>query len=265
MQESVADLVAAMRSGAKSALARLITLVENESPQMSEILERIQPHVGRAYCVGITGPPGVGKSTLVDKLTSVIRREGLSVGIVAVDPSSPLSGGAMLGDRVRMEQHYLDKEVFIRSMATRGAYGGLSKATKSVIRLLDAFGKDIILVETSGVGQVEVSISELADTTVLVLGPEFGDSIQLMKGGIIEVADIIVINKADRAGVEGLTAEIKEMLAFDTRKPGRPVVLTQAENSVGISDLYRELERVRQKGERPENMEEALKPASTCN
>jgi LAO/AO transport system kinase len=235
-----------MLSGTESALARLITLVEEDSSEVPGILKMIQPRLGRAYCIGVTGPPGAGKSTLMDRVTTMIRNKGLSVGIIAIDPSSPLTGGAILGDRIRMQQHYLDKEVFIRSMASRGSYGGLSKATGAVTELLDVFGKDIIIVETVGVGQAEVSITKLAHTIVLVLGPEFGDSIQLMKAGIIEVADIIVINKGDREGAERLGTELRDVLMFDSRKPERPIIITQAINNIGINELWDELEKQRE-------------------
>jgi len=194
------ELVRKMLAGSTQSLARLITMVEREAPEVPQIMSLIYPHLGRAYLVGITGPPGGGKSTLVDRLTAVMRSGDFSVGILAADPTSPFSGGALLGDRIRMQQHYLDKGVFIRSMATRGSRGGLPRAARGVIKLLDAFGKDFVLVETVGVGQTELDIMEATDTTVVVLVPEAGDAIQTLKAGLLEIADIFVVNKADRGG-----------------------------------------------------------------
>jgi len=242
MGQNISELVASMLAGEKSSLARLITLVEDDSMDIPKIIEMLSPHLGQAYCVGITGPTGVGKSTLIDKLVTVIKGKGLSVGIIAVDPSSFITGGAILGDRIRMQQHYLDDGVFIRSMASRDSYGGLSRAVNATVSLLDAFGKDIIIVETLGVGQVEASIAEVASTIVLVLGPDFGDNIQLMKAGLIEIADIIVVNKADREGCDRLVVELKDALRY-SKAPQRPVIATQAINNVGIEELYRELEK----------------------
>ncbi len=177
------ELVEKMLAGDRLSLARLITMVERESDDVPEIMRAIYPHTGRAFCVGITGPPGGGKSTMVSRLTAIARKKGLQVGVIAVDPTSPFSGGAVLGDRVRMQQHFLDDGVFIRSMATRGSHGGLPRTASSVIKLLDASGKDIILVETVGVGQTEVDVMETADTVVVILVPEAGDTIQTMKAG----------------------------------------------------------------------------------
>jgi len=236
-----------MLAGEKNSLARLISLAENDSPVLPEILEMLRPRLGKAYCVGITGPPGGGKSTLVDKLTASIRSKGLSVGIIAVDPSSPISSGAVLGDRIRMHQHYLDEGVFIRSMATRGSYGGLSKAVASTVNLLDAFGKDIIIVETAGVGQTELSIKQLADVLVLVLTPGFGDAIQVMKAGLIEVADIIVVNKADQEGADRLVAELRATLLLNHKGTEQAIMTTQAINGIGIEELYQEIDQRRKK------------------
>lgn len=234
------DLVDRMLSGDQKALARLITIVEREADEVPHIMGQIHPHLGKAYTIGITGPPGAGKSTLVDRLTAVIRKQGHTVGIIGVDPTSPFSGGAVLGDRIRMQQHFLDDGVFIRSMATRGSHGGLPRTALSVIKLMDAAHKDFVLVETVGVGQTELDIVETADTTVVVLVPEAGDTIQTMKAGLIEIADVFVVNKADREGASTLVAELSTMVQlFGTRSWWRPPVLaTQAVNNVGIEELF---------------------------
>src|SRR5499427_9905062 len=204
---SPVDLVDRMLAGDQRALAQLMSHVERHSAEVPEIMRRIAPSLGRGYCVGITGPPGAGKSTVTDALTAQARQQGQTVGIIAVDPSSPFSGGAILGDRIRMQRHYLDAGVFIRSMATRGSHGGLSQAAQGVRKLLEAFGKDLILIETVGVGQTELDIVEAANTTVVLLVPESGDAIQTMKAGILEIADLFVINKADRDGADRLVHE----------------------------------------------------------
>jgi len=244
MEPHVGDLVNGMLAGSVASLSKLITLVEDESAEVFKIMEMISPHAKRAYCVGITGAPGVGKSTLTSVLAAIARRKGLSVGIVAADPSSPLHGGAVLGDRIRMEEHFLDSQVFIRSMATRGSYGGIPKCVNHVVKLLDAFGKDIVIVETVGVGQTEIGITEVADVIVLVLSPESGDSIQFMKAGIIEVADVIVVNKADHGNAEGLVSELKACLSMVTNSSKRDIAIltTQALNNLGIEELYQVLE-----------------------
>ena len=234
------ELVEKMLTGDQRALARLVSAVEGQSAEVPQIMQRITPALGRGYCIGITGPPGAGKSTITDRLTAHARRQGKTVGIIAVDPTSPFSGGAILGDRIRMQQHYLDAGVYIRSMASRGHHGGLSRAARGVIKLLDAFGKDLIIVETVGVGQTELDIVAAADTTILILVPESGDAIQTIKAGIMEIADLFVINKADLDGAERLQRDLQMML--HVRPPSNgwcpPVLSTQAHNDLGIVDLY---------------------------
>jgi LAO/AO transport system kinase len=241
------ELVGEMFGGDVLSLARLITRVERDDADVPQIMRSISTHLGKAYCIGITGPPGAGKSTLVDRLTAVMRQQGLTVGIIAADPTSPFTGGAVLGDRIRMQQHYLDEGVFIRSMATRGSHGGLPRTTGGVIKLLNAFGKDFILVETVGVGQTELDIMENADTTVVVLVPEAGDTIQTMKAGLFEIADIFVVNKADRPGADNIVAELRMMVQLRSNESWWqvPVIATQAINNVGIDELYGQIEKHR--------------------
>jgi LAO/AO transport system kinase len=233
------DLVKRMLAGDQRALARLISHVERNSRDVPAIMQCVYPTLGAGYCVGITGPPGAGKSTITDQLTACARQQGKTVGIVAVDPSSPFSGGAVLGDRIRMQQHYLDAGVFIRSMATRGSHGGLPQSAKGVIKLLDAFGKELILVETVGVGQTELDIVEAADTTVVILVPEAGDAIQAMKAGLMEIADIFVINKADRDGAERMLTELRLLMHLHPKYDWWevPVLATQAHKGIGIVEL----------------------------
>ena len=242
-----------MLAGDRLALARLITRVENRMPGVAEIMRSVQPRLGRAHVLGVTGPPGAGKSTLVDRLTARLRAEDASVGVIAVDPSSPFTGGAVLGDRIRMQAHTLDPGVFIRSMATRGSLGGLAAATGDVIKLMDAFGFPWILIETVGVGQTELDIIRQADTTVVTLVPESGDSIQAMKAGLMEVADIFVVNKADRDGAHALMAELRFSvhLHYSSNVPAKdidweiPVLAAQATNDVGVAELLAEVKRHR--------------------
>ena len=225
--------------GNRRALSRAISMLERDEPVAARILGDIHPHTGNGYTVGITGPPGAGKSTLITRLTREYRGLGLSVGILAVDPSSPFSGGALLGDRIRMEGHYLDDGVFIRSMSTRGAHGGVPRIVKGVVRLLDASGKDIVLVETVGVGQTELDVMGVADTVVVALVPEAGDAIQTLKAGLMEIADVFVVNKSDRPGAHQMTANVRSLLGMSPTATAwtPPVVETQAVNGVGIDEL----------------------------
>ncbi|MBI3327488.1 MAG: methylmalonyl Co-A mutase-associated GTPase MeaB [Nitrospinae bacterium] len=241
---TVDDLIDKMLAGAQRPLARLISLVEREDPAVPSIIRRLYAHLGNAYSIGVTGPPGAGKSTLLDKLTALLRKQGLTVGIIAADPSSPFSGGALLGDRIRMQQHYLDPGVFIRSMATKGSHGGLPRCAKDVIKLMDAAGKDVILVETVGVGQTELDIVETTDTTVVLLVPEAGDAIQTLKAGLMEIADIFVVNKADREGADRLMQELHMMLGLKHAEGGWvvPVLATQAHQDIGIAEFYAHVE-----------------------
>jgi LAO/AO transport system kinase len=236
---SVTSLVDQLGTGAQRPLARLISMVEREDPAVPTIMQRLHPRLGKAYSIGITGPLGGGKSTLVDRLTAALRQQGLTVGIIAADPTSPFSGGAILGDRIRMQQHYLDAGVFIRSMATRDRHGGLPPTAKDVMKLMDAAGKDIILVETVGVGQTELDIVETTDTTIVLLVPEAGDAIQTLKAGLMEIADIFVVNKADRDGADRLMAELRMMREIQQTSDGWdvPIVATQAHRGVGVDTL----------------------------
>jgi LAO/AO transport system kinase len=246
-------LVERMLGGDRLALARLITLVESRGAAVPGIMSAVHARAQRGYVVGVTGPPGAGKSTIVDRLTAALRAEGQTVGIVAVDPSSPFTGGAVLGDRIRMQAHALDPGVFIRSMATRGAFGGIARATGQVLKLLAAFGFDWTLLETVGVGQTELDVMKLADTTVVVLVPEAGDAVQAMKAGLLEAADVFVVNKADRPGAPALMAELTFTAHLQyTGATGRrdldweiPVLSAEAQNDVGTADLLREIRRHR--------------------
>ncbi len=242
MHQLVTDLL----NGNRRAAARMISHVENDDLIKRELLKELYPHTGKAYLIGITGAPGSGKSSLVDCLLQEMRNDGLKIGVIAVDPTSPFSGGAILGDRIRMQDHALDHNIFIRSMGTRGSLGGLSRSTREAIQVLDAFGKDIILIETVGVGQSEVDIVKTADTTVVVLTPAGGDSVQTIKAGIMEIADIFVINKADLPGTERTTTEINVML--DMKKEGGwrpPVVQTVSVQNKGINYLWESLQEHR--------------------
>lgn len=231
------DLVAGLLAGKVRPLAKAITVVENDRPGKRELLKQIYPKTGNAYLLGITGPPGAGKSTLTDKVISKLRQQGKTVGVIAVDPSSPFSGGAILGDRIRMQQHALDDGVFIRSMATRSHLGGLSKSAVDVIHLMDASGKDVIIIETVGVGQDEVDIVRIAKTTVVVMVPGLGDSVQIAKAGVMEIADVFAVNKADREGADKLLSELKAMLDMVKDKEKPAIFRTVAVDDIGIDEL----------------------------
>ncbi|MFI6288184.1 methylmalonyl Co-A mutase-associated GTPase MeaB [Streptomyces sp. NPDC051018] len=245
----VPELVAQARAGRPRAVARLISLVEGASPQLREVMAALAPLTGGAYVVGLTGSPGVGKSTTTSALVSAYRRAGRRVGVLAVDPSSPFSGGALLGDRVRMSDHASDPGVYIRSMATRGHLGGLAWAAPQAVRVLDAAGCEVILVETVGVGQSEVEIAAQADTSVVLLAPGMGDGIQAAKAGILEIGDVYVVNKADRDGAEATARELNHMLGLgESRGPGDwrpPIVKTVAARAEGIDEVVEALEKHR--------------------
>jgi LAO/AO transport system kinase len=233
-------LVAAARAGDPRALARLISLVENASPGLRDIMRLIAPHTGHARIIGLTGSPGVGKSTITSALVGAYRAQGLRVGVLAVDPTSPFTGGALLGDRVRMQGHACDSGVFIRSMATRGHLGGVSWAAPQALRLLDAAGFDVIMIETVGVGQAEIAVASLADSTLVIVAPGMGDSVQAAKAGILEVADIFVVNKNDRPGAQEAIRDLRTMLSMAPAEAGAwrpPVLAATAAAGEGIDDL----------------------------
>jgi LAO/AO transport system kinase len=273
-QQSVEELVSRAAEGQARAVARLISMVEDASPRLREVAEALAPATGRAQVVGITGSPGVGKSTTTSALITELRKQGKRVGVLAVDPSSPFSGGALLGDRVRMQDHATDSGVFIRSMATRGHLGGLSWATPQALRVLDAAGCDLVLIETVGVGQSEIEVVSLADSTLVLLAPGMGDGIQAAKAGILEVADVFVVNKADREGAGKTVRDLRYMLSLGDRgrdddiwKP--PIVKTVASRGEGIGDvaaalddhrewLNRTGERDRRRQERAESEIESI-------
>src|SRR5438874_4466678 len=233
------SLAAGVRAGEKRALARAITLVENSDPLAYDLVCDVYPETGRAYAVGVTGPPGVGKSTLISALIRHVRERGITVGVISVDPSSPFSHGALLGDRIRLADHFLDPEVFIRSMGTRGHLGGLAEATLQALLVLDAAGKDLIFLETVGAGQSEVEVIGIADTVVLVLMPGSGDSIQALKAGIMEIPDVIAVNKMDHPAAKTMLSEVRSILGLDRDSPWRPpVVLTEALRGENVAELW---------------------------
>jgi LAO/AO transport system kinase len=248
-KHSVPDLVEAAREGSPRAVARLISLVEDESPLLREVMAGLAPYTGNAQIVGITGSPGVGKSTSTNALVKALRETEKRVGVLAVDPSSPFSGGALLGDRVRMQDHALDKEVYIRSMASRGHLGGLSWSTPQALRVLDAAGCDVVLIETVGVGQSEVEIAGLADTTMVLIAPGMGDGIQAAKAGILEIGDIYVVNKADRDGADQVRRELRNMLALAERDEESwrpPIVQTVAQTGQGVDEVVEKIDKHRE-------------------
>ena len=245
---AVPDLVERARAGQARAVARLVSLVEDESPLLRPVMAALAPHTGRAHVVGLTGAPGVGKSTSTNALIGALRAAGRTVGVLAVDPSSPFSGGALLGDRIRMQDHAADEGVFIRSMASRGHLGGLSFTTPQAVRVLDAAGFDVVLVETVGVGQSEVEVAGLADTTMVLLAPGMGDGIQAAKAGILEVGDLYVVNKADRDGADRLRRDLRSGLALTERAADAwqpPILATVAQTGQGVDDVVAGLEQHR--------------------
>jgi LAO/AO transport system kinase len=249
--EAIERWAGEVRAGDTRAVSRAITAIEDHDPHAEALLEQLFPYTGRAFVVGITGAPGTGKSTLVDRLAAEYRRQGKTVGIIAVDPTSPYTGGAILGDRIRMQRHAGDDGIFIRSMATRGFLGGLARTTADVALLLDAAGKQIILIETVGVGQAEVDIVRLADCTLVLVVPGLGDDVQSLKAGLMEIANIFVLNKAERDGADRLAQQIEAMLHLAGTKPEwePPVVRTTASEGVGIAALAETIERFRTRAE----------------
>jgi GTPase len=237
------SLAAGVRSGDRRAVARAITLVENSEPLAYDLVRDLYPETGGAYAVGVTGPPGVGKSSLISALVRHVREQGRSVGVISVDPSSPFSQGALLGDRIRLADHFLDPEVFIRSMGSRGHQGGLAEATLQALLLVDAAGKELVFLETVGTGQGEVEVIGIADTVVLVLMPGSGDSIQALKAGIMEIPDVIAINKMDHPAAKTMLNEVRSVLSLDKERPWKPpIVLTEAMRGENVDTLWEKVE-----------------------
>ncbi len=241
----LAGLIERARAGERVAIARLISLVEDGGQELGQAMQSLYPSTGNAYSLGITGAPGAGKSTLTERLVARARSDGLAVGVLAIDPSSPFSGGALLGDRVRMQSHATDGEVFIRSMATRGHLGGIALATPEAMRVLDAAGKDLVIIETVGVGQAEVEITDACDTTLVVVNPGWGDAVQAAKAGLMEIADVFVVNKADRNGTRQAVQELKQMLDLSDAPWKPPIVETVATKGEGVDDLWAAIEKHR--------------------
>ena len=252
MAERVTDWAAQVRAGEPRAISRAITAIENLDARAEDLLRELFPSTGRAYLVGVTGAPGTGKSTVVDKLAAHYRARGKTVGIIAVDPSSPYTGGAVLGDRIRMQGHATDSGIFIRSMATRGFFGGLARATADAALVLDSAGKEIVLIETVGVGQDEIDVVRLAECTLVLMVPGLGDDVQNMKAGLMEVADIFVLNKAEREGADRLEQQLRAMLelAPDTHGWKPPVIRTTATEGKGLGELAQAIEEFREQRER---------------
>ena len=239
---SLDELVDGVRGGDRRALARAITLVENGDPLAYELIRELYPETGRGYAVGVTGPPGVGKSSLISSLVRLVREQGTSVGVISVDPSSPFTKGALLGDRIRLADHFLDPEVFIRSMGTRGHLGGLAETTLQAALILDAAGKELLFLETVGAGQSEVEVIGIADTVLLVLMPGSGDSIQALKAGIMEIPDVIAVNKRDHPAAKTMLNEVRSILALDTERDWKPpIVLTEAVTGEGVPELWEKI------------------------
>jgi LAO/AO transport system kinase len=239
---TLAELVDGVRAGDRRALARAITLVENGDPLAYELIRQLYPETGRGYAIGVTGPPGVGKSSLISALVRLVRGEGRSVGVISVDPSSPFTKGALLGDRIRLADHFLDPDVFIRSMGTRGHLGGLAEATLQAALILDAAGKELLFLETVGAGQSEVEVIGIADTVLLVLMPGSGDSIQALKAGIMEIPDVIAVNKRDHPAAKTMMNEVRSVLALDTERAWKPpIVLTEAVTGEGVPELWEKI------------------------
>jgi LAO/AO transport system kinase len=243
---TLGELAEGVRSGDRRALARAITLVENGEPLAADLVRELYPQTGRAYVVGVTGPPGVGKSSLISALVRHLRGDGRTVGVISIDPSSPFSKGALLGDRIRLADHFLDEGVFIRSMGTRGHLGGLAEAALQAVLVLDAAGKDVVFVETVGAGQSEVEVIGIADTVVLVLMPGSGDSVQALKAGIMEIPDVIAVNKMDHPAAKTMVNEVRSILTLDRESPWRPpIVLTEAVREENVADLWERIEKHR--------------------
>lgn len=261
----ISELVEKLLNQDKRALARLLTLLETEPENLSDIMSAVRPHSTGSYCVGLTGPPGAGKSTMVNSLIEVLRSEDLEVGVLAVDPSSPFTGGSVLGDRIRMQKHYLDDDVFIRSLATRGAQGGLSVFLSAAIAVMDAFGFKYVIVETVGVGQTELDVMRVADTVIVLTVPEAGDTIQSIKAGLMEVADIFVVNKMDRDGSSRMAATIKSSINMGEKDRDwkTPVLLTQADKGLGVEGVHKAVLEHRRMLEETHKLDQARREGRT--